>query len=273
MSIEQLERRRKKFSKETRDRLINDPLLDAALLSRSKNIFLKNLQQDQQQREQLLAKLKAEERSDVLDHGLRKLREIIVSIFDSNNNDVGFVRFVEEVYTTSFEFFLSNNQFQKMGPILKFIVDNLVHIACYAEYFEAYIVYISHIQNDLSSSLKLIKGKDALRQYNDAMLLSLIYGCSIDSPHTWFKLLMEKHYNKDDSLMYRMLLKAGKIEEMQLRVINIIKVSYNQISMAFLKDFWLCKCLLLPKVLKELEALYFIEQKADGTCLIYFKKR
>lgn len=77
-----LEQRRLKFFENTSARITSDPLSDNLLVSRGSDLRI--LPKDQTSREQLLSRIKKLQDERTFEQGLRKLRELIIMVFDEN---------------------------------------------------------------------------------------------------------------------------------------------------------------------------------------------
>ncbi|QLL32938.1 hypothetical protein HG536_0D04600 [Torulaspora globosa] len=238
-------RRLQKFSNEARDRIINDPLNDRALLSRSSSSSLDDLRNSAKLRSKLLEHLKvvwtqySPVKDSQVEHGLRKLREVIIGIYGQHNQDEEFMLFTFDVYKLSYEYYHAKKEHHKLGNlVLAFMVSNVPKRLA-AEYAEAYAIFISHIERDMGNCLKFVnkwhsEGKldDSYRRY---VRMSMILNNRTESAGKWFELLKEI---PNSSLVYKLLRSSSAFLEMRDRCFATVSRCYNQISMSFLLHYW-----------------------------------
>lgn len=274
-----MERRKLKFSNAKRDEIQNDLLRDVALLSRSHgtNKQLESLKRDPNKRKQLLSQIKSQTNDSDIEHGLRKLREIIVSILPDSYQNKDLLSFVEEVYIMSYEFFLRRKEWGKMGGIvLEFIKDNLHDLYYNKGFLQVYVLYLSHIEKNLSKSIEESVKLDSYKLNDGNMYLldlSVIYCRSTQPPNKWFKILQESQLQKQYPRAYKLLLESGKINEMQDRSFEIVKISYNQLSIQTFEQQWLLQTPINSHLRNEIESIYTIQENKDGTKTIMLKQR
>lgn len=276
-----MERRRKKFSSGNRGGL--NPREDIGLLSRSSgasSASLEALQGSQIQRVQFLRQLKQENDPELLGYGLRRLREIIVSVFHTNRHNTDFISFLGEVYSLSYQVFLSQAEYVKCGNIvLSFLVEHVPQWAARHGYLAAYIIYLSHFERDLSKAISeyyrykyiVTSTKDYLA--NDLVKLSVLYNEQSGLPKEWFQIVNSEKFTSRYPLAYDLLRSSGKICEVQLRCISTCTISYNQIPLEFLETGYLCGYPLEDEVLKEIHAKYSVEKRGEGREIIMFRRR
>ena len=145
------ERRKAKFSEESRHRILNDPLKDRSLLSRSDRTSepdtLTSLRNNHRSRQELLARIKLrcgkDSKDELIGHGLRKLREVLVSIFESEKHDRIFLSFAREVHELSIEYYLNLAviDWARLNNSLEFITSRLAADFPCEEYLAAFILY------------------------------------------------------------------------------------------------------------------------------------
>lgn len=270
-SLEESKRLRRlhKFSTAARDKIINDPLNDRALLSRSSSNSVEELLRSSKTRNQLLNRLKNEDVNDSqLEHGLRKLREVIVSAYEQNKDDPSFQRDLLDVYQMSYEYYFIKKDYGKLGNIvLKFIFTHLREISAeYAEYADIYILHVSHNEFDMGKCLTLIRSRNKIDDNTRKLLdLSLIFNNHTSCPSRWFELLAKM---PESSLAYQFLRDSPAYKEMQKRCFTIVSKCYNQISSEFLLRQWF-HCLLSQS---ELSQHYQTTTTPRGDQIIVFKR-
>lgn len=269
LRIQRLEKRKLKFSKDSRDSILNDPLRDKALLSRSINTNIESLLTSQSNREKFLESLKTEGTTS-LGHGLRKLREVVISIYDKNSKEESFVRLVFEVYEMSYNFYLKEKDFNKLGClILNFMVTKLP-LALVKEYAEVYVISLSHLQHDMDKCLLFLRNTwqdTELTSISRQLLdLSLIYSCQTGSPCDWFKIVSTF---PTGSLIYEYLTRCPAFNEMEQRTWKLIKKCYNQIPSKFLVDGWFQGMIDMA----ELQKRYDIVFSSKENKIVLFKGR
>ncbi|CAB4256746.1 similar to Kazachstania africana KAFR_0F03500 hypothetical protein [Maudiozyma barnettii] len=273
-----LERRKLKFSNTTRDEIRNDLLKDVALLSRSQgpNQQLESLKTDATKRVQLLSQIKEETDDSNIEHGLRKLREIIVSMMSDGGHDNQLLTFAEEVYIMSYAFFLRRKEWGKVGGIvLEFAKDNLHDLFYERGFLEVYILYLSHLEHNLTKCIDMIlQGQkyNIIKIHTALLRLSVIYCDETSPPTLWFRILQESQLKEKYPQAYQLLEYSGKIAEMQERCFNIIKVSYNQISWQYLEEDWLLGIPMNENLRSTIENTYLIIMNNNGSRTIMLKK-
>lgn len=268
-----LARRQQKFSKTARDKIINDPLKDTALLSRSTSPSVKKLLATQQARENFLKQLqnKASQKSnnqDELEHALRKLREVIVSVYDENEIDPKFLDFVNDVYKMSYDLYLSKREFSILGSlVLNFMASKLSELS--EDYTTLYVIHLSHVEHNMDKCLGLImknvSGNSIDPLSHKLMRLSLIYENRATCPSEWFQIL--KTF-PSDSLIHKFLKALPAYSEMQQRCFEMVKKCYNQIPLNFLLNGWFHGFVLVSEISKQ----YEIKTTSHGTQVIAFEK-
>lgn len=274
-----MERRKLKFSSAKRDEIQNNLLKDVALLSRSQgtNAQLESLRTDHKKREQLLSQIKNETNDSNIEHGLRKLREIIVSILPDSHNDKRFLSFAEDVYIMSYEFFLKRKEWGKLGGIvLEFIKDNLHNVYYNKGFLQVYVLYLSHIENNLSKSMEellRIDSNELTDERRYILDLSVIYCQKTQSPRKWFRILQESQLQKRHPRAYQLIVDSGKVNEMQERSYEIARVSYNQLGMETFEQQWLLQTPMNTHLRKEIASTFVIRENKDRTSTIMFKQR
>lgn len=268
-------RRLQKFSSTARDRIINDPLTDRALLSRSASSNLDGLLNSQRLREQLLQQLKAKRleatKDDAqIEHGLRKLREVIVSVSEQHKSDSQFIKFSLDVYKMSYDFYLSKREYQKLGNLVLAFMATKLPSELTADYRVVYVLHLSHIENNMGKCIKMIELEYGRHGRIDDMLrkllrLSLIYTNHTECPSEWFKLLASFPVG---SPVYEFLRPSPAYAGMLKRCLVMVGKCYNQISTGYLLEGWLHN--FLEKT--ELSHLYHIRQTPKGNEIIDFKE-
>lgn len=276
-----MERRREKFSNGSRGGL--NQREDTGLLSRSSGVSsasLEALQGSQLQRVEFLRQLQQENDPELLGYGLRRLREIIVSVFHTNRQNTDFISFLGEVYSLSYHVFLSQAEYVKCGNIVfSFLVEHVPQWAAQHGYLAAYIIYLSHFEQDLPKAIseyyryKYIVSETNDYLDNDLVRISVLYSKQSSLPKEWFQIVNSEKFTSRYPLAYDLLRSSGKIREMQLRCLSICRFSYNQIPLEFLETGYLCGCPLEDEVLKEIHTKYSIEKRGEGRAIIMFKRR
>lgn len=266
-----MERRKLKFSEESLQRIRSDPLKNVGLLSRSNVDSIQELQQSQEERENLLLRLKHEESIERVTHGLRKLREVIISVFDNNKKDERFLRLVEETYLMSYENYLRKGDIYAIGGIvLEFIVEKLPEFAKENQIVELHIIYLSHFDNNLEKCLQSIR-KYNPKEKGELLNMSLLHCRNNSSLHYWFQDLIV--IQKKQKLTFELLHKSGKIKEMQLRCLLSLQMSYNQLSWEYFQSFWLASIPADPLVFSKAKVDYNLTETSNGSKIMYFKQR
>ncbi|QLQ79818.1 hypothetical protein HG537_0C04670 [Torulaspora globosa] len=268
-------RRLQKFSIEARDRIINDPLNDRALLSRSSSSSLDYLRSSVKAREELLEHIKAiwtqdnRTKDNQVEHGLRKLREVIISIFEQHNQDQEFILFTFDVYRLSYEYYHVKKEHHKLSNlVLASMVTNIPRNLV-AEYAETYAICISHIERDTGKCLEFVNKWHSYGKLDDSykryVRMSMILNNRTESPEKWFELLKE---TPSSLLAYKLLRSTSAFIEMRDRCFTTVSRCYNQISVNFLLHYW------LHDFLDEPELKIHLKTKINhyGTEIIEFKR-
>lgn len=266
-----IDKRKQKFSKEAIEKIRNDFLQDASLLSRQQNSDnFSKLLTSQSAREKLLMEIKTCSNTDLIEHGLRKLREVIVSLWDSKETDPSFIKFAQNVYVESYKFSLGANKLNMVGNIvLQFLIEKLPQFAKEKGFLTVYIIYISHIEMDMNKAISLMLKYDYLKE--TLLILITSYCFNKTKPDEWFQVLVDSYI--DDKLVVEFLEAAGKITELQERCLGACKKSYNQLSLSAFSELWLHRYPLSKAVEQQMIELYGLQTANEGSKILYFKKR
>ncbi|EDO17128.1 hypothetical protein Kpol_1025p49 [Vanderwaltozyma polyspora DSM 70294] len=280
---ERLEKRRLKFSKEASELILNDDLRDVALLSRSSkgnnNTSLQRLKTDQEARWQLWRELEVlainNDNKSTLEHGLRKLREIIISIYDEFKQDEDFMNFTEKIYIKSYNLFLFSKEFGKLGGIvLNFMMTTnfMTHSSNGLQYKMISVCHASHVDKNLDKSIKMafqmMKQEPAFeKQLRNIIRLSLIYLESTESPNIWFEILSD--FKVTFPLIYQFLIETLSFKEIQTRTLQEVSKCYNQIPLQFLMSHWFHNLISQELIAEN----YKMEPSPSGIVTVFFKKR
>ena len=270
-----MEKRRQKFSSTRRDEIQNDLLGDVSLLSRSdgNNKQLEALKTDKERQIQLLEHIRKETDDSRIEHGLRKLREIIVSTFNQQD-DPSFTEFVEQVYELSFDFFLRRKEWVKLGGIvLEFMQEHLPDLFIQKGYLETYIVYLSHIEHNLPKAITITLQYSDIPILQDLIYMASIYNCNCAPPTQWFHTMRRCELQKGHTHAYDLLFLSGTITEMQDRCFNIVCKAYNQLSWEFFEEYWLTSFPMAQTLKDRIENTYTVQLNSNGTRTIMLKKR
>ncbi|AET37658.1 uncharacterized protein Ecym_1431 [Eremothecium cymbalariae DBVPG len=271
-------RRCAKFSTASRDAILNDPLADRGLLSRmtKSNEMIERLQRDNFARETLfndiLQLYNSDPDAELISHGLRKLREIIISTFDKTKNDDASYRLAWRVYKLSVEYYTTNKQWQKAISCLEFITDNFPADTFpeTAEYTACILVYKSYIENDSPTALNLLTTHlyDNEKLFSVCLRLVVIWATQCDPPNNWYKLLQDVD---ETPILKTFLTRLPILKLHQTETLKLISKSYHQLPLQFMETYWFCG---LGRQLRE-EVCQHWTVSTDGirnTQLILFKK-
>lgn len=238
-------RRKAKFSEQRRQELLDDPLKDKSLLSRStadnETTVMMRLKTNQTVRDQMFVQIQELARSgnsddEVIEHGLRKLREIIVSIYHSEKRNDEFMNSVKNVYIYSIEFYLGRRpvNWTKLVNILEAFVRKVSGVLECKEHGSALVLYEAIEQQQYGRSLQIIQGHE--KQLWDPVLCRLIVkSCATDNFHLWFYALSKLD---DKTFLYKFLITLPYHEQAVHTVLNIISRSYHQLTLAHITEFW-----------------------------------
>ncbi|CCK70115.1 uncharacterized protein KNAG_0D03690 [Huiozyma naganishii CBS 8797] len=273
------EKRRQKFSQESLNRIKNDQLLDTGLLSRSQSsAAYKRLQESHEDRVALFNQIKSLDGTTQMStkaHGLRKLREIIISVFDSKKENPVFIEFVFKVYTLTYEVYMEQRDFDKIGGIVLEMLMRYLPDQCVQNGFaDLYVVYLSHWENNIAKAYDVIRTiRSGLTSREPLLqLCSLFYG-ETGAPRYWFQILQEQFNENSNQWIIPFLKKSGVIDKMQKRTLMICAKSYNQLSMPAFQEMCLQKVTIVPGLEKFIEETFELETLSDKTQVIYFKRR
>ncbi|KAG0657482.1 hypothetical protein C6P44_004643 [Monosporozyma unispora] len=270
-----MERRKQKFSQDSINKIKGNYLLDATLLSRSQgDSNLGSLMTNQTEREKFLTQIKETDSTNLKEHGLRKLREIVVSIFNSQRNDSRFIQLMKECYQLSYALFLDQKKFNQIGGVvLPFLVENLPKLATEMGYLQLYILYLSHWKKDILKSIDcLLKYKSLIlsEEFTCLMQLSLTFCERTNPPSEWLKLLA---FYKDNKDIMNFFSKTNIILQVQNNCLTMCQKSYNQLSLIVFKELWLQNIPLESEVEEKARGSYLFETLSNGSEMIYFKKK
>ncbi|SCU92711.1 LAME_0F01156g1_1 [Lachancea meyersii CBS 8951] len=274
-----LEKRRFKFSEHARQQILNHQLHDQFLLSRSgainKNLHL--LQNDQAARMRLWTEIEAQESLDgnspLIEHGLRKLREIIITVDSESYCDVEFRTLAARVCEKTVQFYSRRGEHHKSYPFLKFYVHNLlIYDASEALSQELAIccaLYISHYAHDISLCLSLLRSQMSdFTLHELCKTLSLVYCIKNEPSCVWFRAMTQIPAS---SLVRQFLETLPAFEEMKQRTIQMVSSSYNQISISFLSAYWFSG--LWADLEPQISQKWSIETLKTGTRVVKFKSK
>ncbi|KAL3230853.1 hypothetical protein RNJ44_01302 [Nakaseomyces bracarensis] len=238
---ERIRRRREKFSAHKSKSIINDPLADISLLSRSGNSkLIQTLRNDPDIREQLISDIEniVEDRSKshLVEHGLRKLREIFSSCRENRDIHKGmFWNQADRVYNLSYRYYLESGQISKLGGlVLKPIIEWFPEVIK-NKYLPIYGIYLTHYEKDTSKFIDECLSNSFLITENDMVLTQManIYSLNTDAVGKWFQL-----YEKLVPIQKHFLQEAHIHNEMARRSLNTIERSYNQLSLHTISKLW-----------------------------------
>ena len=269
-----MDKRRQKFSNTRRDEIQNDLLRDVSLLSRSdgNNKQLEALKADKRKQAELLEQIRKETNDHNIEHGLRKLREIIVSTINQRN-ETSFTEFAEQVYVISFEFFLRRKEWVKLGGIvLEFMQEHLPNLFTTGGFLEAYIVYLAHSDHNLPKAIDMMLQYTSIPNLQDLVYMGAIYNYQCAPPTQWFCTAQRYNLQEQHSHAYNILSLSGTITEMQDRCFNVVCKSYNQLSWEFFEEYWLASIPMAQTLKDRIESSYTVQKNTNGTQTILLKK-
>lgn len=270
-----MENRIKKFSPASIDRIKGNHLLDISLLSRSQlDSNLNGLILNQKEREKLFYDIIHTDDIEVKEHGLRKLREIIISVFESQKNDSAFINLIKSCYQLTYEIFLEKQKYVQIGGIVfPFLINNIPEIAYTMGFMELYIIYLSHWELNLPKSIDVLEQCKMFLskpEYQNLLRMVLIFCQEIEPPSTWLQLL--KFY-KSSKLIMDFLNETKTIQKVQFKCLDMCQKSYNQLSFDVFKQLWIQNISLDPAVEEAARKRFLFEKVSSGVEMIYFKKR
>ncbi|KAM3162667.1 hypothetical protein ACU8KH_02923 [Lachancea thermotolerans] len=274
--LERLAKRRLKFSEDARQQILGDHLKDRSLLSRSQrpNGAINRLQRDHQARKELLDSIEAIERthesSDQIEHGLRKLREVIVGAGDTDWRNLEFTQFACRVYQKSVWFYCSRQEATKCYPILNFFVERLAPFApreLATQISACCAIYISHVDNNISGFFEVLDEIELDSHYLQiCVALSLIY-CVQDQPmSTWFRIVSQI---PPHSLLRDFIVALPAFKVLKSRTLKLLSKCYRQLSVTFISQHWFHY--LYPELEPDLEQRWDVEITTNNAHIVMFK--
>lgn len=275
---EKVRKRKEKFSDEVRSRILNDPLNDGALLSRLEGIHgnIRVLQTDQEARIRFFKRIldirKLDPESDQIAYGLRKLREIIISVYNLNKNDSSFVAFILKVFDVSVKYHVDRNEISKTLPSLQFVIETpeLREFGSrYEELVGCYILYTSHIDLNVEKSIQLSSKLLVNSSYrNTCKRLALIYCCRSEPFSFWFSTVAQL---SDSSLMKTFLIALPAFEYIKEQTIVTISKCYNQLGLTFMEVGWFHN--MFQNLEETVAKRWVVEQTIRSGKIVKFKQR
>ena len=268
---EVLRKRKERFSKFGKEAIINDPLRDVALLSRSgESNTIIDLKINHDKRSEMVSMLKLlfydEKQLTTVEHGLRKLREVFMSIRqDHTDEDESFWKQASEVYKLSYDFLLRHGQYNKLGGLVLNAIHEWFPLQYRKPYAKIYALYLSHIEKDVPKCVDFLQYSSVSQSESlDIINMANIYVLKSESPRIWF------HYCKnlkDDEFNFLEI--SSVMQVMINRTENLLQLCYNQLSVKVAQQLWFG-----DHFTSNLETR--IKDKYDmraGTDIILFKKR
>lgn len=239
---ERIRRRKQKFSAEASNLIINDPLSDVLLLSRSANSdIINSLRNDPELREGLISNIEhiynEPGKDNQVEHGLRKLREILSSCRENafSKNEI-YWKQTSKVYDLSYEFYLRSGSISKVGdvvlkPIMEWFLRNRA-----AKYIPIYQLYISHFERDIAKCTDEMFRGNLYPSRKDMLPIKManIYVLNSGPVGDWFRM-----YHELTTQQQEFLVAAKILNEMVQRSLTHIKICYNQLSFYAISKLWL----------------------------------
>lgn len=276
-SEQKLQKRRLKFSKTAKQHILEDALDDKSLLSRSDTVndSIKRLQRDQEARKRLLLEIETIEQtepdSDRVEHGLRKLREVIVSVSQKNCMDSDFVELAGRVCEKTTRFYCRRKEVNKCYPSLHFYSKHLlpqVRGGLPSEIASCCALYVSHVDQDLLTCLRQLNTYKLDAHHQEVCLtLSLAY-CIQDQPASnWFRAVSQL---RNSSLLREFVLALPAFHQVRTRALQTISKSYNQLSLSFIDQYWYHG--LYQNLESDIADRWMIETTNEDIKIVKFKK-
>ena len=275
ISIVGMEKRIQKFSQASIDKIKGNHLKDVSLLSRSgRNSNLNGLLSNQQEREKLLQSIVHANNIEVKEHGLRKLREIIISVFKSQKNDPSFINLIKYCYQLTYDLFLEEKKYNQIGGIVfPFLIDNVPELAYTMGFVELYIIYLSHWEMNVLKSIDILKQYKMVlskQEYQHLLRMALIFCQEVEPPNVWFQLL---NFYKGNKLILDFLNETKIVQKVQFKCLTICQKSYNQLSFDVFQQLWIQNMPLDIAVERKARESFLFEKLSNGSEIIHFKKR
>ncbi|SCU87584.1 LAMI_0D06656g1_1 [Lachancea mirantina] len=222
--------------------LLRARLADIVLLSRSgvPTGALARLQESPQARTALFELIAAANHqipeSETIGHGLRLLREVLVSVYarDGNRSNSHFITFCIDVFLLSLKYHISNKQPTRVAPILIFVATHqeLATDPRCVEILACYVLYISHMDNDVAKSVEIcIQFLHDSKLKDTCLRLSLIYCARTEPLANWFEIVAA---TPESSLLRQFIEALPAFEHVKSKYLAELSRCYNQISLAFL---------------------------------------
>lgn len=242
-----IERRKAKFSDASRINILSDPLKDKALLSRSdagaESISIANLKGSAEARKRLFKEIKErwnENNEDpLIAHGLRKLREIIISLYRSLKNDPSFISFAYEVNVTSINYSLVSEPraWKDLINSLEFLSTQLSQKALCDEYVAGYVVYQAIESQSFSQGLHLLYTKMHLNNQKKVSKFyepckSILESCLKGVCDEWFAIISQL---EKEGFLFKFLTALPLNEKLIDQAVETLSKAYKQAPKTFLQ--------------------------------------
>ncbi|BAO38502.1 hypothetical protein KLMA_20044 [Kluyveromyces marxianus DMKU3-1042] len=276
-SKERLERRRAKFSEQRRQELLNDPLQDKGLLSRglsdpsatdssSDSNAMTRLMNHQKYRDQLFEEIKQLPASDErVEHGLRKLREIIISIRKREHHDPPFLKFTDEVYIYSANYYLDQEHIdwtKLLGVLSANSTSSKEFLTCKTLYHSIELREHTHSIQAITLSSHLFE--------HPALCKNIILSCALDNPHQWFTTLAQ--FKDHSPFLYKFLSRLPYHRKSINEIIKTISKSYRQLSLEYISQFWFAS-VPIPHLKQLIASLYTTIDTPSGSTIVKFAQK
>lgn len=238
---ERLRRRKQKFSAEASRSIINNPLSDVSLLSRSNNSSVINsLRDDPAVRDGLISDIEGifddVHKDHQAEHGLRKLREILSSLREDVTVDKDiYWRQTSTVYELSYNYYLKKGIISKLGGlVLRPIVDWFPQDRK-LDFIPIYDLFLSHFEKDINKCVDEILKRSSTITEKETVIIKManIYVLNSDSTSVWFHL-----YHTLSPFQQQFLKLSNIFDEMVQRSLKNVTFCYNQLSLSTLSELW-----------------------------------
>ncbi|AGO11013.1 AaceriAFR487Cp [[Ashbya] aceris (nom. inval.)] len=261
-------RRRAKFSDAARTAILGNVLADRALLSRSGNATaaLEALRTDAGARERLLDEIRAlyahEPTAELVGHGLRKLREVLVSA-RAGAGDARSRELAQEAFELSVQYYVGTEDWPRSAACL----EHLAAAGCAArapQHAACLALYRAHMEGDPAGALDLV----CTHQHTDVRLFAACREVIALSgqPVLWYSAVAQLA-----EPVRAFLLRLPSTQRLQDDTLAVLSCAYNQLPLEFVERT--CFCELGCQLREKLSHRWTIATGPAGQETVYFKRR
>ncbi|AAS53858.2 AFR487Cp [Eremothecium gossypii ATCC 10895] len=261
-------RRRAKFSDAARTAILGDVLADRGLLSRagSATAALDALRTDAGARARLLDEVRAlhsqDPTAELVGHGLRKLREVLVSV-RASAGDARARELAQETFELSVQYYVDTENWPYAASCLEYLAGAAAgdraaqHVSCLA-------LYRALMDRDPAAALDLIRAHCAARPHLFAACIDAI--ALSGQPVLWYAAAARL-----PAPVRAFVLRLPAAQRLQEDALLVLGRAYNQLPLEFVERA--CFCELGCRLQEELARRWAIATGPAGQKTVYFKRR